>query len=127
MTNFVARSVESLNSGSSRCGALPRRVEAAERLEHVDLNGELLSAGLARDRAKQIVLKRLVLGARRNSAANVSGVHALRRRRVGIVEVERTEIRRLELDADRAISRAIRASVGLTTVARIRRASRAAL
>src|SRR6185437_4079117 len=78
--------------------AAARRIEPAESFQHVNLYDEMLPPRFTRDRSKEIVLERLVLGARRYAATDVLRVDPPCRRGIRRVEVERPQVRRLELD-----------------------------
>src|SRR4029077_9611436 len=79
-----------------------RHVEPAESLEHVEVDRETEAAGLAGERAEEIVLERLGFVPRGCPAADTAGVYRPRERDVGIAEIERPEVSRLELYGDRA-------------------------
>src|SRR5207244_10202390 len=63
----------------------------------MDVNGHAEPSALAGDDAKEIVLQRLVLRGARTASGGILGVDAPRASRIGIVEIERAQIRRLEL------------------------------
>src|SRR5205085_11166772 len=76
----------------------------ADARARVYVDGHAETPGLARDVAEEKILKRLVLSRRGRSAAREACVDA---RGVGLArvgEVERAQVRGLELDCDRAVS-----------------------
>src|SRR5215208_2074601 len=79
-----------------------RGVEAAEPFEDVDLHRHSEMTRLPRNRTEEVVLKRLVLGARRCAAARVARVDAPRGSGIWLIEIERPEVCGLELHRYRA-------------------------
>ena len=81
----------------------------------MDVDGHAEPPSLARDIAEEPILQRLVLGVRRLSAVDVARVDTAGGGRVRGLEVERTQVGRLELLGDAPPCRCA-SSVGVTTV-----------